>query len=115
MTRVGTVLAALVVAGAGAGCVLVTGDSEGYSQASGHLSGEGCQTPADCNGQPCCLVLSDAGVPSLSCEPSCPAYEQSCAVGSDCGDGGDCLSQSCTVEGTTATVTTCGAIPFCTQ
>jgi hypothetical protein len=113
--RAATVVAAMALVGAAAGCILVTGGSDGYSPAEGGLTGQGCHTPADCNGQVCCFVLGEAGVPSTSCQASCPAWEQSCAVASDCGDAGQCLAQSCTVEETTVQVTTCGAISFCTQ
>jgi hypothetical protein len=114
--RAAGVIAVAVVVGALGGCVLVTGGTNGYtSPEGGTLTGQGCQTPKDCSGTPCCFVLDDAGVPSTTCQASCPAWEQSCGVGSDCGDGGSCLAQSCTVEGTTVQVTTCGAISFCTQ
>jgi hypothetical protein len=113
--RTFSVVAAMGMALTVAGCVLITGGTDGYSAAEGGVSGVGCQTPADCHGQVCCFVLGDGGVPSTACQATCPAWEQSCAVGSDCGEGGACLAQSCTVEGTTVQVTTCGAISFCTQ
>jgi hypothetical protein len=113
--RAGALVAVLALAGAVAGCVLVTGGSDGYSASQANLPGLSCHTPADCNGQLCCFELDDAGTPSAACQASCPAWEQSCAVASDCGDAGACLAQSCSVEGITATVTTCGAISFCTQ
>ena len=108
-------LAGMVVGAVFAGCVLITGGTNGYSVSEGGLAGQGCHAPKDCNGQACCFVVDDAGVPSTTCQASCPAWQQSCAIGSDCGDGGECLAQSCTVEGTTVQVTTCGAISFCTQ
>lgn len=113
--RAAALVGAMAIVGAVAGCVLVTGGSDGYSASEGGLSGLACHSPKDCNGQACCFELDDAGVPSTTCQATCPAWQQSCGVGSDCGDGGECLAQSCTVEGTTAQVTTCGAIPFCTQ
>jgi hypothetical protein len=106
----------LATAGAVAGCVLFTGGTDGYTVAEGGTTNPGaCLSPKDCNGQPCCIALGDSGLPVLSCQTTCPAWEQSCAVASDCGDAGACLSQSCTVEGATVQVTTCGPIPICTQ
>jgi len=115
LTRAVAATAGVLAFAALASCVLVTGGSNGYSSSEGGLSGQGCHAPKDCNGEMCCFVLGDAGAPSTTCQATCPAWEQSCAVGSDCGDGGACLAQSCTVEGTTVQVTTCGAISFCTQ
>jgi hypothetical protein len=113
--RAASVVVVMALVGAVAGCLLVTGGSDGYSTADGGtVTGEGCQKPADCSGGACCFV-PDAAVPTTVCQKSCPAWQQLCGVGSDCGDGGECLAQSCTVEGTTVQVTTCGAISFCTQ
>jgi hypothetical protein len=107
-------LAGAVALAAVAGCILVTGGTNGYTSSEGGLSGQGCHSPKDCNGQTCCIEL-DAGVASITCQSSCPAPQQSCVMASDCGDGGECLAQTCTVEGTTVQVTTCGAISSCTQ
>lgn len=115
MIRAFAAAGGVLVVAAVAGCILVTGATSGYSASEGGLSGQGCHAPKDCSGEVCCFVLDDAGVPSTTCQASCPAWQQSCAVGSDCGDGGECLAQSCTVESTTVQVTTCGAISFCTQ
>jgi hypothetical protein len=106
----------MALVGAVAGCLLVTGGSNGYSTADASaLTGGACEKPSDCNGGACCIVL-DAAVPTTSCQASCPAWQQLCAVGMDCGDAGQsCLAQSCTIEGTTVQVTTCGAISVCTQ
>jgi hypothetical protein len=108
------VFVGLVAAAILAGCVLITGGTNGYSEAEGGLSSQGCHSPKDCNGGVCCFEVPDSGLPSATCQASCPAWQQSCAIGMDC-DGGECLAQSCTVEGTTVQVTTCGAISFCTQ
>lgn len=113
--RAAMALAGLAFAAVAAGCVLVTGGTNGYSASEAGLTGQACHTPKDCAGQACCFIVDDAGVPSTACQATCPAWEQACAVGSDCGDGGSCLAQSCTVEGTTVQVTTCGPISFCTQ
>ena len=104
-------LAGVAFAAVAAGCILVTGGTDGYSAAGA----QGCRTAQDCGGQVCCFTLGDGGVPSTACQSSCPSWQQSCAVASDCGDGGACLTQSCTVQGATVQVTTCGAISFCTQ
>ena len=114
--RAASVVAALALVGAVAGCVLITGGSDGYSVAEGGaVTAAGCQKPGDCSGEACCFV-PDAAVPTTVCQKSCPAWQQLCTVGSDCGDAGEsCLAQSCTVEGVTVQVTTCGAISFCTQ
>jgi hypothetical protein len=111
---IGGVVAVAVIGG----CVLVTGGTNGYTAPDGGASssGGGCSTSKDCNAQACCYAVDDAGVPSAAtCQASCPAWQQSCGVGEDCGDGGECLAQSCTFDGVTVQVTTCGAISFCTQ
>jgi hypothetical protein len=114
--RVLSTLAGLLAVVTVGGCILVTGGTNGYTSAEGgSLSGQSCQSPKDCNGGPCCFVLSDAGLPSTTCQASCPAWEQSCTDALDCGDGGSCLTQTCTVEGMSGQVATCGPIPVCTQ
>jgi hypothetical protein len=109
--RVVSVAAGLVAVVAVGGCILVTGGTDGYTSAEGGS----CQSPKDCNGGPCCFVVSDAGQSSTTCQASCPAWAQACAEGLDCGDGGSCLVQSCTVEEATVQVATCGPIPLCLQ
>jgi hypothetical protein len=115
-----TLAAVIVLSGIVAGCVIFTGGTDGFtvSEAGPANSGGSCTTSANCNGgQMCCWVL-DGALPTTSCLPSCTPSFEACGVASDCGDGGVCCSQSCTLDAgviTSATVTTCGAIPFCTQ
>jgi hypothetical protein len=117
--RAAWAIGGVVAVGIMGGCVLVTGGANGYTAADGGSSSSGggsaCSTPKDCNGQACCYP-EDAGFPPApTCQASCPASQQSCGVGGDCGEGGACLAQSCTIDGITVQVTTCGAISFCTQ
>jgi hypothetical protein len=112
MVRAAACSAALVAALSG--CVIFTGSTDGYSATEAGVSAS-CHSPKDCNGQACCFELGDGGVPSAVCQATCTPYLQSCALASDCGDGGVCWAQSCTYEGITVQVTTCGPIPICTQ
>lgn len=110
-------LLALAFGVAFAGCILVTGGTSGYAVAEGGtVVGGGCMAPSDCSGgQACCLTLNDAGEPAAACQSSCAEpWEQLCAQASDCDDG-ECFSQTCTVEGVSAQVQTCGPISICVQ
>jgi hypothetical protein len=96
------------------GCMLFTGSTDGYSVPTPFA----CQVPTDCQGgQVCCLSLV-GGVPGSQCQSSCSqSFEQVCTISMDCGDGGTCLTQSCSIDGgTPIPVSTCGAIPqICAQ
>jgi hypothetical protein len=109
----------LVVASIGgaallAGCLLFTGSTDGYTTSTPFA----CRLPTDCpQGQVCCYGLVDQ-MPGSQCQASCSQpYEQACASAQDCGDGGVCLIQSCSIDGgLTTQVATCGAIPqICAQ
>jgi hypothetical protein len=112
----GLAAGALAVAVVGAGCMLVTGSTDGYTPPPNPLQ---CFLPSDCAPQQevCCLNVQGGTVTS-SCQASCPfALQQTCIRGSDCGDGGTCYVQSCTPDGgPTVQVATCGPIPdICAQ
>jgi hypothetical protein len=114
-------LAVAVVAAAGAlagGCMLFQGGTDGYSPASAEGGvGGSCKTVDDCSGMLCCYELDGASA-AASCQASCAPYQQACKIASDCGDGGACITNDCTIEASvsaSATVTTCGPIPICSQ
>jgi hypothetical protein len=109
-------------------CVILTGDTSGYSQTSpSPKPAFACLSAADCDGGPdagpaiCCVAVSGAGVPTSSCQttPVCPAPTvgveplQLCKSKAECANGG-CVAQTCywqnvKVEGVHA----CGVSPGC--
>jgi hypothetical protein len=106
------VIVGVALAGVVAGCILVTGGTDGYS---GSEAVGGCQAAKDCPGAACCYTI-DGGLPGTSCQATCEPAATLCSVGSDCGEGGVCVPQVCTYQGLAFEVLTCGAIPvFCTQ
>ncbi len=74
------------------------GTSTGQCQPEGTTTCNGanqwlfeCDENADCtNNQLCCLTGN-----TFSCQPNCPAQQQSCRLNSDCGVSGTCLVQLC--------------------
>ncbi len=113
---IASVAAVLVAA---AGCVLVTGSTDGYALVdSGSAS---CQSAHDCSaGNVCCLstasssaVAAITGACAASCSVSLP---QLCAASSECGDAGACALQTCMPDGSPLSVTfhACGKVPGCT-
>ncbi len=85
------------------GCMLVTGSTDGYSELD---AGCGCEA-----GNVCCLA-ADGAAPS--CQASCSQPElQLCGSSEECGDGGTCVPQTCTVAGNSYPVSTCATLPGC--
>jgi hypothetical protein len=109
----------LVATAAFAGCVIFTGGTNGYGSPDAGTSTGSCSSTKECaSGLTCCYEI-DGGLPSISCQPTCAKWQEACGKASDCGDAGECLSQSCMIEAgpivAPVTVTTCGVIPFCSQ
>lgn len=115
-------LSFLLVAGMslGAGCMLVTGGTDGYTQAGGSRSaGASCMSAADCGdgGDVCCLIvtaqtMSTAGTCASTCAiPT--TYPQLCKMSAECGDAG---CNSCTVDagGVPVMLQVCGTVEGCT-
>jgi len=124
------VAAVTIAAGTvGAGCVIITGSTDGYSvqgtggdggRDSGAVSLE-CVSAADCGdgGNVCCLVINSALTQATTaCQASCsggtgtPAV-QLCKSTSECGKTGICITQTCTLGSLTVTIPACGNIPGC--
>jgi hypothetical protein len=103
-------VAFFVVAGmAGAGCLLITGSTSGYTEAGPE---GGCEAASDCVGDAggvCCLSLT-AGA---ACQrgPCGSSAIQLCTDSGECSDDASCLSQSCTYAGSSYEVRTCGEVP----
>jgi hypothetical protein len=101
-----------------AGCIVFTGNSNGYSASEAGTPGQGCSSSADCAGQMCCYQLS-TGSATAACAASCAPSFESCTRASDCGDAGTCIVQLCQVDAggfpVSLSVTTCGAVSICTQ
>jgi hypothetical protein len=118
MRAAAVVLAATMAVGAG--CVLVTGSTDGYSLVdSGGAAGSSCTSAASCaDAGVCCLVLTAAST-SLggTCVPSCSvALPQLCATDAECGEMGPCSTQTCTVDGGGGipfSLRVCGVVPGC--
>ena len=111
---------ALVVTGvvvAAAGCMLVTGGTDGYSAPK--ASAGTCSSAADCGdaGSVCCLSLSNSTTSVVgSCQSSCTlSLPQLCKTSAECGDAGPCSMLSCTVDGSPVTVPlqACGSVQGC--
>jgi hypothetical protein len=118
---VGLAAGAVVVGSAVAGCMLVTGSTDGYNEADAGDSSTlipGCTSAASCEGdgvtgpQVCCLSLSAA---SASCaSSSCVLGDiQLCETAAECGASGPCNAQSCPFDGVTLTFNACGTIAGC--
>jgi hypothetical protein len=125
----GALVSFLLVAGLsfGAGCVLITGGTDGYTQAGGAAAaGASCTSAANCGdgGNVCCLIvtaqtMSTAGTCASTCAITVPtAYPQLCKTSAECGDAGPCNLLTCTVDaggtGYPVTLQACGMIPGCT-
>ena len=115
------IAATFVVAAFAGGCFIVTGSSDGYSQAS-LSSGAGCTSAADCadaGGGVCCAAPgppTQNGIPTVvfSCAASCPALSiQICGGNSECNDGGSaCVPQACRFSVKTSAGTVSSSVPF---
>jgi hypothetical protein len=113
---------------AAAGCVLVTGSTDGYELAdaggaseveAGTCIAEGgicfdlqCASRADCDaGQVCCL-----GLTGETCQASCTLESvQLCASDVECGDAGPCIQQQCDTSTATYSGSLCGLVPGCVE
>ena len=110
-------LALAVLAVAGAGCMLITGGTDGYSAAK--TSAATCTSAADCGdgGNVCCLSVSSSTTSVVgACQSSCTvALPQLCKTSGECGEAGACSVLSCTVDGSPLTIPlqACGAVQGC--
>jgi hypothetical protein len=121
-----------------AGCVIVTGSTDGYQLTAasstfdaGAEAGEagsgltlGCVSAADCSGggdgaaSVCCLSLTSTTSAATECGPSpCGGTfsVQLCKLTSECAsDSGTCTSQSCSFGTASVTIQACGTVFGCT-
>jgi hypothetical protein len=112
-----TALALLLVCTAGAGCLLITGSTNGYTQA-GSEAGTSCEASSECDegGEICCLssvTLSGACQKGACAEKAA----QLCGDNKECGDAA-CVLQSCSLDGSTPVeLRACGLVlpPLCTK
>jgi len=123
------VAAVTVAAGVvGAGCVIVTGSTDGYrAQGSGGGDGGGdgaavslaCVSAADCGdgGDVCCLVINSTfTLATTACQASCSGTYpvQLCKSTQECGKSGICTTQTCNFGSLTVTIPACGSVMGCT-
>lgn len=126
------VAAVTVAAGAlGAGCVIITGSTDGYSAkgtGGGDAGGDGggaavslaCVSSADCGdgGNVCCVVVSSSltstntACQAAPCTGILPA--QLCKTSAECGNTGLCTTQSCNFGSASVTIQACGTVSGCT-
>lgn len=119
------VAAVTVAAGtAGAGCVLVTGSTDGYHgpDAGGDGAGDGpalslaCVSAADCGdgGNVCCVVVSSSlGSANTACQAApCTGIlpAQLCKTSAECGKAGLCTTQVCNYGSASVTIQACGTV-----
>jgi len=123
----GLVAAVTVAAGTvGAGCVIVTGSTDGYRQygsGGGDGGGDGasvslaCVSSADCGdgGNVCCVVVSSSFTSintvcqAAPCTGIFPA--QLCKTSAECDKTtGLCTTQSCTLSSSPVTIQACGIV-----
>jgi hypothetical protein len=125
----GLVAAVTVAAGVvGAGCVLVTGSTDGYQAATsgGDGGGDGapisfqCATAADCGdgGDVCCLVVNSSLTSATTVCQAAPCPQpfpvQLCGSTPECGkEGGLCTRQTCALGSVTVRIFACGDVPGC--
>ncbi len=121
------VAAVTVVAGTvGAGCVIVTGSTDGYRlQGTGDGGGDSgavsleCVSAADCGdgGDVCCLVINSSfTLATTACQASCSGDTypvQMCKSTPECGKTGICITQTCNFGSLTVTLPACGMIKGC--
>jgi hypothetical protein len=124
----GLVAAVTVAAGTiGAGCVLITGSTDGYQSApTGDGGGDGapislqCVSAVDCGdgGEVCCLVVnSSLSSATTACQaaPCSGAFPvQLCQSTPECDKTGFCTKQTCNLGSLTVTINACGTINGCT-
>jgi hypothetical protein len=125
----GIVAAAAVAAGTVcAGCVIITGSTDGYHgpDAGGDGAADGgpavslaCVSAADCGdgGNVCCLVVNSSltgattACQSAPCAGTIPV--QLCTSTAECGKTGLCTKQACNFSATSVTIEACGTVPTC--
>jgi hypothetical protein len=114
-------------------CLLFVGSTSGYQAEAGAPS-PACSSDAgdascvglvlNCDncydaGQSCCLIVTSSSVVTMCSSVPCPGplALQACQTGAECGsDGGTCLRQTCTLNGSTSVVGLCASVPgFCTS
>jgi hypothetical protein len=123
------VIAAVMVAVAvvGAGCVIITGSTDGYHapDAGGDGAGDGpgvslaCVSAADCGdgGNVCCVVVNSSltsantACQAAPCTGILPA--QLCKTSAECGKTGLCTTQSCNLRSASVTIQACGTVALC--
>lgn len=126
----GIVAAVAVAAGTvGAGCVIITGSTDGYhgSDAGGDGGGDGgpavslaCVSSADCGdgGNVCCVVvnasLSGANTACQAAPCSGVIAAQLCKTSAECGKTGLCTTQACNFGAASVTIQACGTVSGCT-
>jgi hypothetical protein len=123
------VLAAVTVAAgaAGAGCVIITGSTDGYQPAdAGRDGGDGaavslaCVSSADCGdgGNVCCVVVSSSLMSTNTVCQAAPCTgiipAQLCKTSAECGNAGLCTTQSCSLGSASVTIEACGTVNGCT-
>jgi hypothetical protein len=107
-------LASVMVAAAG--CLIITGSTDGYTAAqSGQVT---CTSAAQCDGGAvCCLSVSNSTTSVVgACQSTCTtSLPQLCTTNAECGDAGPCAMLSCTVDGSPVAVTiqACGTVQGC--
>lgn len=95
----GAVAALLAVAG----CMLVTGSTDGYAEVD---AGCGCATA-----EVCCI---DVDAETTKCSAACDdPSTQLCGSSEECGDAGACVPQTCSVFGQKLPISTCGTLVGC--
>jgi hypothetical protein len=114
-------------------CLLFVGSTSGYQAEAGAPS-PACTSDAgdascvglvlDCDncydaGQICCVIVTSSSSVVTMCSSSpCtgPLAVQACQTSGECGsDGGTCLKQTCTLNGSTSVVGLCASVPgYCT-
>lgn len=119
----------VAAAAAGAGCVIITGSTDGYHGPDAGGDGAGsdgpavslaCVSSADCGdgGSVCCVVVSSSltsantACQAAPCSGILPA--QLCKTTAECGKAGLCTTQACNFGTTNVTIQACGSVAGCT-
>jgi hypothetical protein len=109
------VAASALLLGAGAGCIVVTGGTNGYAQ---EYSGSTLAVVLDaavcgCSaGQVCCASESTGGLACQDAGPCGFGTLQICASSAEC-QTQDCIVQTCATQQVTLTLPACGLIDGC--
>ena len=121
MSGVARLLALAMVAAsvAAAGCMIVTGSTDGYSAAP-TPGPAACTSAAQCDGGHVCCLSATSSMSSMavtgSCQSTCTtSLPQLCTTSTECADGGPCSMLSCTVDGSPVMVSiqACGTVQGC--